>query len=107
MELSGKKIGFAMTGSYCTFKTVLEQLRILKKKGAELYPIVSENVARENRKRCPWFFQALPIVLENHGKQVSVRPATNSSSYGNELQFFRRRTPVPSETNPSSFRDEL
>lgn len=53
MELSGKKIGFAMTGSYCTFKTVLEQLRILKKKGAELYPIVSENVSKTDTRFMP------------------------------------------------------
>lgn len=42
MELKDKRIGFAMCGSFCTFKKVLEQLEELCKTGAKLYPIMSE-----------------------------------------------------------------
>ena len=44
MELENKCIGFAMTGSYCTFATVIEELRKLKQTGADIQPIMSENV---------------------------------------------------------------
>lgn len=41
----GLKIGYAMTGSFCTFKTCFEQAEILVEYGAELIPIMSENAA--------------------------------------------------------------
>lgn len=44
MGLENKCIGFAMTGSYCTFATVIEELRKLKQTGADIQPIMSENV---------------------------------------------------------------
>ena len=43
--LKGLKIGYAMTGSFCTFKQSFEQAEILAEYGAELIPIMSENVA--------------------------------------------------------------
>lgn len=42
MELSGKTIGFAMTGSFCTFSKVLAELKNLSEKGADIVPIMSE-----------------------------------------------------------------
>ena len=42
MELQGKKIGFAMCGSFCTFSRVITQLEELLKLGADIYPIMSE-----------------------------------------------------------------
>lgn len=44
MELKGKKIGFAVTGSFCTLKRALTAAESLVKQGAELYPIFSEAV---------------------------------------------------------------
>ncbi len=44
MDLKGKRIGFAMTGSFCTFEKVIEELRNFKKTGAEVQPIMSEIV---------------------------------------------------------------
>lgn len=44
MDLKNKRIGFAMTGSYCTFSRVIEELIRLKQTGAEILPIMSENV---------------------------------------------------------------
>lgn len=43
MKLSGVKIGVAFTGSFCTFKEAIDLLETLKKEGADLYPILSEN----------------------------------------------------------------
>ena len=42
---SGLKIGFAMTGSFCTFEKCFEQAKILKESGAEIIPIMSENAS--------------------------------------------------------------
>jgi len=44
MSLAGKKIGFAITASFCTVQEILEPLQKLKDLGADLYPVVSENV---------------------------------------------------------------
>ena len=43
MELSGKKIGFAMSGSFCTFKSVIKEIENLCDLGADIYPIMSKN----------------------------------------------------------------
>ncbi|WP_072952530.1 dipicolinate synthase subunit B [Ruminococcus flavefaciens] len=43
--LKGLKIGYAMTGSFCTFQKSFEQAEILAEYGAELIPIMSENAA--------------------------------------------------------------
>ena len=41
--LSGKRIGFAMTGSFCTFSQVFPAAEALARAGAQLYPILSDN----------------------------------------------------------------
>ena len=43
MELKGKKIGFVLTGSFCTFQKVLPKMREIIKKGADILPIMSYN----------------------------------------------------------------
>ena len=43
MELANKKIGFAMCGSFCTFKKVIAELEKLVNTGADVFPIMSEN----------------------------------------------------------------
>ncbi|MDO4740961.1 MAG: dipicolinate synthase subunit B [Eubacteriales bacterium] len=40
--LKGKRIGFAMTGSFCTFERVLKVLPEIVRLGAEVWPILSE-----------------------------------------------------------------
>ncbi|MEI6101758.1 MAG: dipicolinate synthase subunit B [Eubacteriales bacterium] len=50
MELSNKEIGFAITGSYCTFDQVIPQIRKLKEMGAQIHPIVSENVSKTDTR---------------------------------------------------------
>lgn len=44
-DFKGLRIGYALTGSFCTFKKSFEQLEALRNMGAELIPIMSENAA--------------------------------------------------------------
>ena len=43
MELKGIKIGFALTGSFCTFKKVIPKMKELINQGAEIISIISFN----------------------------------------------------------------
>ena len=43
MKLEGKKVGFAFTGSFCTFKSVIEELKKIKNEKADILPIMSYN----------------------------------------------------------------
>lgn len=43
MSLKNVKIGFALTGSFCTFQKTLEQMQELINQGAEVIPIMSYN----------------------------------------------------------------
>lgn len=43
MKLEGKKIGLAFTGSFCTFRKVIEELKNIKNKKADIIPIMSFN----------------------------------------------------------------
>jgi len=42
--LEGKKIGFALTGSFCTLELIMPEIEKLINEGAEVYPIVSYSV---------------------------------------------------------------
>jgi len=50
MDIKGKKIGFAVTGSFCTLNRALNAAQSLKTAGAELYPIFSDSVWQINTK---------------------------------------------------------
>ena len=43
MLLKGKKIGFALTGSFCTFTSVIPQIQKIIDEEAEVIPIMSYN----------------------------------------------------------------
>ena len=68
-ELTGIKIGYALCGSFCTFKKSFEQIKTLVESGAEVTPIMSFNAynidtrfgtAEENRK----------IITELCGREI-------------------------------------
>ena len=42
MRLKDVKVGFAMTGSHCTIKEILDQVALFVKEGADVSPIISE-----------------------------------------------------------------
>lgn len=43
MDLQGVKIGFGITGSFCTFEKILEIIKKLKREGADVIPIISKS----------------------------------------------------------------
>lgn len=43
MNLEGKRIGFVMTGSFCTFRKTIDELKKIVRLGAKVVPIMSEN----------------------------------------------------------------
>ncbi len=45
MDLTQVKLGFALTGSFCTFRKVIDELRKISGSGVELTPILSANAA--------------------------------------------------------------
>ncbi len=45
MTIKGKNIGFALTGSHCTYEEIWPQVERLTELGAEVYPIASQTVA--------------------------------------------------------------
>lgn len=50
MNLTGKRIGFGLTGSHCTYDQVFPQLAKLMELGAEVVPIVTYTVRTTDTK---------------------------------------------------------
>ncbi len=50
MDYKDMKIGFALTGSFCTFARILEVMRGLNNAGADIYPIFSKNVSEMDNR---------------------------------------------------------
>ncbi len=50
MNLKGKKIGFALTGSFCTFSKILKELEKFKAAEADIIPIMSETVVKTDTR---------------------------------------------------------
>jgi dipicolinate synthase subunit B len=48
MSLKGKRIGFGLTGSHCTYDAVMPEIEKLVKEGAEVLPIVTYTVKATN-----------------------------------------------------------
>ena len=50
MKLAGTRIGFCVTGSFCTFHKVLPQMQRLVDEGAKVYPVFSYSVANTDTR---------------------------------------------------------
>jgi len=50
MELREKTIGFALTGSFCTYNKVIPEIKRLKEEGADIIPIMSETSANTDTR---------------------------------------------------------
>ena len=69
MELAGKRIGFAVTGSFCTFSQILPAVDALVKAGADVTPILSFNASGLDTR----FFKAEDfkrILIETTGHDI-------------------------------------
>ena len=74
MEVTGKRIGFILTGSFCTFSKVLPKMKELIKKGAEIIPIMSFNSYNLDTK----FGKAIDEIEEMTGKKLFILFKTQS-----------------------------
>lgn len=52
IDLTGVRVGCAMTGSFCTFERAFKVWQMLKDAGAELIPIMSFNAAGTDTRFC-------------------------------------------------------
>lgn len=50
MLLEGVKVGFALTGSFCTFSKVIPQVQKIVEEGGEVFPIISESVDKTDTR---------------------------------------------------------
>ncbi len=50
MKFDGIKIGFVLTGSYCTFKKTIPEIKKLVQNGADIIPIMSFNAYKYDTK---------------------------------------------------------
>ncbi len=71
MELKGKKIGVAITGSFCTFEKMFQELQKLTEEGAEVYPVFSK-AAQETDSRFGRSGEFLQRAAEITGKTPIV-----------------------------------
>lgn len=60
MDFSGIKIGFVLTGSFCTFKKVLPKMKELVSLDADILPIMSDNAYKLDTK----FGKAIDFIDE-------------------------------------------
>ncbi len=60
MDLTQIKLGFALTGSFCTFRKVIDEMRHISNQGVELVPILSRNSASTDTR----FGKAADFVAE-------------------------------------------
>ena len=67
MKLKNKNIGFIFTGSFCMFKTTIEQLKNIKKEGANIIPIMSYNAYKLDTKfgKAKDFINEIEEITEN------------------------------------------
>ena len=66
MDLTGKNVGFAMTGSFCTFSRVIKELEAIASVGANIFPIMSEIAYNTDTRfgSCIEFREKLEMICE-------------------------------------------
>lgn len=85
MLLKDLKIGFAITGSFCTFKKVIPEVEKLVSEGADVYPIISDVVDKyETRFANP---QELKQRLKNITGKNIIRTIVEAEPIGPKSMF--------------------
>ena len=66
MEVKGKKIGFVLTGSFCTFQKVIPIINEFKKREASVIPIMSYNSFKLDTKfgKAQYFIDKIEGICE-------------------------------------------
>lgn len=93
MKLRGKKIGVALTGSFCTFEKAFAQLRKLKEEGAEIVTIFSDAAQRTDSR----FGRAEEFMKE-------AEEITGSAFDDRPGRAHRAEEPAGSSDHPSVYR---
>lgn len=67
LKLEGKKVGFAMTGSFCTFKCTIPKIKELVENRAEVIPIMSYNAYNLDTKfgKAKDFIEEIEDITKN------------------------------------------
>ncbi len=80
MNLKGKNIGFAMTGSFCTFAKVFEELPRLLETGANVLPIFSQNAQSTDTR----FGKAIDFIekIENLTQNKIIKTISEAEPIG-------------------------
>ena len=93
LELVGKKIGFVLTGSFCTFKKTIPKIKeLIEKEKAEIIPIMSNNSYEMDTK----FGKAKDFIEEIPVKKLKLR--------GSIPQGFRDIHPAETNEKYAIFR---
>lgn len=85
MTLEGKKIGFAICASFCTVLEIIEPLKALKDLGADIYPIVSDNVFSHSSR-----FHERDLFLEEISEIAGRDPVSTiaeAEAFGPDIQL--------------------
>lgn len=86
MKLKGKKIGFILTGSFCTFQKTIEQMEKIIKEEAKVIPIMSYNSYKLDTK----FGKARRIYWKNREYDWAKNYSYNSRCRANRSQALNR-----------------
>ena len=79
MKLEGKRIGFAMTGSFCSFKKAIEQMKNVIIEKADIIPIMSYNAYNLDTKygRSKDFIAEIEKITRKRNITYITRHRTN------------------------------
>lgn len=79
MKLEGKRIGFVMTGSFCTFRKTIEQLQKIVDKKAEIIPVMSYNAYNLDTKfgKAKDFINEIQKITRKRNNSYNPKCRTN------------------------------
>ena len=76
MELKDKKIGFTLTGSFCTFQKVIPKMKEIKKLGAD--KVIAINFKADDIDETSNFMDISMRILDIMGNKISEESLQNS-----------------------------
>lgn len=85
MELKDCRIGFGITGSFCTFSKITDELKTLSEKAHCITPVFSDNVQRMNTRfgNAREFIEQIEMITGNKG----IKTITAAETVGPNALF--------------------